>query len=771
MQDGLTVKKVDSFTEALREDSSLCNVEETDGTIQNLEHGRFSQSTYLATTPSRDVVDNSITRTAGDETIDENGQECNAAKAQPPSPMSAEVECNEEYSVSASHSFLADPRGGTQADDTFPYSASKSGLLGNSVAVKEGVTDVPLTNVNDANANANATNSPSSPENVSLASTGKSTLECSRDYREKRRGARALRLKEQNITIGAAEPSKMTAVHVTPNTSHESRVSTPSDARLESSHGSQDIEDGVATNPSRNSPLVVAFVVGEQGDDDDDMQQKTLVHAVRFDPDIHSSSGHNLSLRSYAIIAALLVLVLIVALTIAFLAPQQKSYESVVAAPTPTSLFTPSPTSGRAIEYRNYFAQFVGDNVHNLETPLYSAADWIINQDKLQRGLDHPYLLQRYMMAFLYYQTTDNRNAQWKSCNPPLAKEDDTCDFLLVTSLEDNSAAYVPQKSIRWLSSHDECSWAGIVCDERSEIMVLSLGAQDLTGSLPSEIAVLSSLQILSLLGNTLTGNIPAAYANLLALEVHGNLLTGSIPRDFFETDTKVMGVLNVGNNSLSGRLDSRIGLMTNLRGLHLFENNFSGSFPTEVGNLLSLSYMRVNGNQFTGPLPSELGRLDQLVEFWFQDNQFNGTISSEFGQLSQLENFRLAGNMMTGTIPDEIFNMSRLQFLDLKEMRLTGTLSSLVGQLTELLELEVSANQLTGTIPSAIQNLSSLRTAWLHFNLFVGQVPTEICSLRLEFFQADCSPLDNPPNACSCCSACCNRDQRVCLSTHSDSR
>jgi hypothetical protein len=90
------------------------------------------------------------------------------------------------------------------------------------------------------------------------------------------------------------------------------------------------------------------------------------------------------------------------------------------------------------------------------------------------------------------------------------------------------------------------------------------------------------------------------------------------------------------------------------------------------------------------------------------------------------------------------------------------------VGQLTDLTQLKVSTNQLTGTIPTEILNLRKLRLAWLHLNQFTGTVPDVVCNNvgpgLLEFLQADCLPVEDPPYNCQCCSACCNRDDGFCL-------
>jgi hypothetical protein len=63
-------------------------------------------------------------------------------------------------------------------------------------------------------------------------------------------------------------------------------------------------------------------------------------------------------------------------------------------------------------------------------------------------------------------------------------------------------------------------------------------------------------------------------------LEVHGNVLTGKIPDAFYEaaSETGALVPLNVGDIQLSGTLETIIGLMTDLKGLHFFDNKFTGT-------------------------------------------------------------------------------------------------------------------------------------------------------------------------------------------------
>jgi Leucine-rich repeat (LRR) protein len=428
------------------------------------------------------------------------------------------------------------------------------------------------------------------------------------------------------------------------------------------------------------------------------------------------------------------------------------------------------PSGFDELEIFSLLVREFGDVVLEPDTPHNLAAQWIVSPQGLPADVTR--LLQRYILALFYYQTSENGTSPWRSCNPPSEFEDDTCTFLEFAKLANDDIIYAPRPgSVRWLSSQDECNWEGVLCTGTT-VSGIQIFGQQLSGPLPTELRLLPFLSQISLAYNELTGTIPPNLANIGRLdtfEVHGNLLTGTIPEEFYEAEiVRFISRLNVGDNLLSGTLDTRIGFLWNLRGFHIFENNFEGTFPTEISNLSSLTSTRFNGNEFSGTLPTEFGSLARLSELWAHGNLFAGTIPTQLGNLRQLQELRLWGNQMTGTIPSEIYNLRDLNRLSIREMALTGTLSTMVGQLTNLLILRVSTNRLTGTIPSEIENLKQLRLAWLHLNQFEGELPPNICDItgvdRLEFLQADCMPVGNPPNPCVCCSACCDRDTGVCL-------
>mmetsp|Transcript_204 Transcript_204/g.322 ORF Transcript_204/g.322 Transcript_204/m.322 type:complete len:117 (-) Transcript_204:2026-2376(-) len=113
------------------------------------------------------------------------------------------------------------------------------------------------------------------------------------------------------------------------------------------------------------------------------------------------------------------------------------------------------------------------------------------------------------------------------------------------------------------------------------------------------------------------------------------------------------------------------------------------------------------------------------------------------------------------------MYSLSALTQLDVSDNKFTGTLSTSIGNLRHLEVLRVSQNQLRGQLPVELASLSGLRLAWFHFNQFTGSVPVEYCNNRgvgiLEFLSADCGPETSPSVPCSCCSSCCDIENRWC--------
>jgi len=136
-----------------------------------------------------------------------------------------------------------------------------------------------------------------------------------------------------------------------------------------------------------------------------------------------------------------------------------------------TSSPSQSPTTSLDTQYLTFFAKVLkNDKVLRLELLT------IVQHSGLSPSASN--LLQRFMMAFLWFHTTENGETEWKSCNPPREGESNTCvfsKFIVDGNLEDAYFEPIPDQ-LRWLSGGDECLWTGVNCAESPSVMGISLG-------------------------------------------------------------------------------------------------------------------------------------------------------------------------------------------------------------------------------------------------------------------------------------------------------
>jgi hypothetical protein len=103
-------------------------------------------------------------------------------------------------------------------------------------------------------------------------------------------------------------------------------------------------------------------------------------------------------------------------------------------------------------------------------SPYSKAMHWLVNIDPVALDPSADNLLQRYLMAYFYFHTSEER--PWVSCNPATGQEDRFCSYRYVKPFGEvyDESLY----NIRWLSNDHECDWAGVYC-ENFTIIELSL--------------------------------------------------------------------------------------------------------------------------------------------------------------------------------------------------------------------------------------------------------------------------------------------------------
>ena len=303
-----------------------------------------------------------------------------------------------------------------------------------------------------------------------------------------------------------------------------------------------------------------------------------------------------------------------------------------------------------------------------------------------------------------------------------------------------------------WLTDAPIRDWYGITVDGEGNVVEISVGDNNLTGAIPTELGSLASLKVLNLGVNQLTGSIPPELGNLAGLQVLSladNRLTGSIPPELGSLGSlqelrlqqnELTGPIpkEIGNlakltllwlpdNQLTGRIPAEIGNLANLETLELTRNRLTGEIPPELGRLRNARSVHLVNNGLTGSIPPELGSLVNVVYLALGTNQLTGSIPIEFGKLANLRSLNLWNNKLSGRIPPQLGNLPDIRSISFNNNRLTGRIPPELGNLASLERLRLSENELTGPIPATLGNLTSLERLLLNENRLTGQIPREL--------------------------------------------
>ncbi|XP_023740686.1 probable inactive receptor kinase At4g23740 [Lactuca sativa] len=166
-------------------------------------------------------------------------------------------------------------------------------------------------------------------------------------------------------------------------------------------------------------------------------------------------------------------------------------------------------------------------------------------------------------------------------------------------------------REINWEMGSSACvNWTGITCNhDESRIIAVRLPAFSLHGPIPPDtLSQLSDLQILSLRSNGLTGPLPPDFSNLTnltALYLQSNGLYGPLPVNFSNWNN--LSILDLSNNGFNGSISPSISNLSHLTALNLANNSFSGEIPNL--SIPSLQALDLSNNNLTGPVPQSLER------------------------------------------------------------------------------------------------------------------------------------------------------------------
>ncbi|PPR97420.1 hypothetical protein GOBAR_AA23245 [Gossypium barbadense] len=291
-----------------------------------------------------------------------------------------------------------------------------------------------------------------------------------------------------------------------------------------------------------------------------------------------------------------------------------------------------------------------------------------------------------------------------------------------------------------------------------TNLQVLDVGFNHLSGKLPKWLWKNTNLGRLDLSRNHFEGSIPMEFCNLvdlLFLDLSENHLSGTIPSC---SNLQKITYVHLRKNKLSGPL-SPVFNGSSLVTLDLSENSLTGEIPDWVGMLPNLSILLLKANQFDGELPVHFCRLYALSILDVSRNELSGRIPScltlfpwtkrdishPFYNMIMYSAFRnvFAGSRLTiyNLISNKVYYNGELpssQFYFLKygaeyiEFPTKYRLYTYQGKILDLLSaIDLSCNQLTGTIPPGLGNLSEIRGLNLSHNNLIGAIPSTFSKLK----------------------------------------
>ncbi|GLJ53050.1 hypothetical protein SUGI_1130130 [Cryptomeria japonica] len=261
-----------------------------------------------------------------------------------------------------------------------------------------------------------------------------------------------------------------------------------------------------------------------------------------------------------------------------------------------------------------------------------------------------------------------------------------------------------------------------------TNLSVLRLDGNSITGNIPFTIANITNLGDLNLSSNLLIGRIPSSLKSLGKLQrllLDNNKLEGNIPSEIGEIES--LGMLSVSHNMLSGKIPDTIGRLQQLTHLVLNNNHLSGNVTASLGNCYSLELLDLSSNQFKGSIPHEVASLANL-QFYFNlsRNAFQGSLPLEIGKMIHVQAIDVSANRLEGTNPGTLGSCEQLEYLKLSSNELQGTIPNSLSGLKSLVSMDLSSNNLSGLIPVSLNSLNMLQYLNLSFNNFSGEIPEE---------------------------------------------
>ena len=369
------------------------------------------------------------------------------------------------------------------------------------------------------------------------------------------------------------------------------------------------------TITTQNSTANFGIPLAAEVADDDDNNNKPVFEASAVEDIVTTEEDTTpwyTKRRNQAILSLLILILIAIVVAIVILVvggnsddggetsaaeDQQQGPDSRNVDDNATPVPSASPTTMAPTTFADRISSLVraysGDEVFQDESsPQSQGLQWITIDASSIDDISDDEILERYALAVLYF---GNNGQRWPGVT----------NFLLPTS---------------------HCEWDAINCDSFGRPENITLVGENLQGSLPPEIGILSTLSILDMSDNLLTGPLPSEIGYLTNLK---ELILPGVQRDrsFLVPGRRLEDGLTIIGNKISGQMPSEIGLMTSLEVLELGGNELDGTLLTHIESLVNLRELLLENNNLQGTIPFQLGFLTSLQHLSLDRNNLGGGI------------------------------------------------------------------------------------------------------------------------------------------------
>lgn len=192
------------------------------------------------------------------------------------------------------------------------------------------------------------------------------------------------------------------------------------------------------------------------------------------------------------------------------------------------------------------------------------------------------------------------------------------------------------------------------------------LGQNYLNGSIPNGFIYLPQLNLAEFQDNYLSGTLSENWESssipikLGQLNLSNNLLSGTLPSSL--SNLSSLQILLLNGNQFSGTIPPSIGELNQLLKLDLSRNSLSGEIPPEIGNCIHLTYLDLSRNNLSGPIPPEISNAHILNYLNLSRNHLNQSLPKSLGAMKSLTVADFSFNDFSGKLPESglaFFNAS----------------------------------------------------------------------------------------------------------------